>query len=162
MLSNPSSSAQADVDRRARVLQRVRDLNTQLAQVCAEYIHCRYDHNAAFNLVFTTADVTNRDYFHPSISGQAVAAAASYAATFDFKDRKAPVSSAMLANVNGGRIVTLTATDQAGVAGIEFKINSALGWTRYTAPLFVANGSALVYRAVDVNGNIEQAQTLAP
>ena len=37
MLANPTSTAQADVDRRDRVRQRVVDFNTQLAQACAAY-----------------------------------------------------------------------------------------------------------------------------
>ena len=70
MLANPTSTAQTDVDRRARVLQRVVDYNTALAEVCAQYRRCRYDGNAAFNAQFTKADVIHLDYFHPSLSGQ--------------------------------------------------------------------------------------------
>ncbi|HEX8024883.1 MAG TPA: SGNH/GDSL hydrolase family protein [Candidatus Limnocylindrales bacterium] len=82
MLANPSSTAQADVDRRARVLQREVDFNTQLQQVCALYAQCRFDSLAVFNTAFTSADVTTRDYFHPSISGQAKLAAVSWSAGY--------------------------------------------------------------------------------
>lgn len=82
MLANPQSTAQADVDRRARVLQRETDFNAMLGSVCALYTHCRYDNGAVFGTTFTAADVTSRDYFHPSISGQAKLAAASWAAGY--------------------------------------------------------------------------------
>src|SRR5688572_22916058 len=46
MLANPLSEDPQDVARRGRVRQRVVDYNTQLAQVCAQYVHCRFDGNA--------------------------------------------------------------------------------------------------------------------
>ena len=82
MLANPESTAQADVDRRARVLQRDVDFNTALAQVCALYTQCRFDGNAVFNTTFTAADITTRDYFHPSVSGQAKPASVSWSAGY--------------------------------------------------------------------------------
>jgi len=81
LLANPTSTAQADVARRAAVAQRNVDFNTQLAAVCALYIHCRWDGNAAYNTVFTTSDASG-DYFHPSISGQAKLAAVSWGASY--------------------------------------------------------------------------------
>lgn len=84
MLANPSSTAQADVDRRNRVSQRNIDFNTQLAEVCALYPQCRFDGNAIFNTAFLASDITTRDYFHPSISGQTKLAATSWAATYNF------------------------------------------------------------------------------
>ncbi len=71
MLANPTSTKQTDVSRRERVLQRVKDFNTQLAEVCALYAQCRFDNNAAFNTTFLASDVSTRDYFHPSVAGQA-------------------------------------------------------------------------------------------
>ena len=82
MLKNPLSTAQADVDRRARVLQREVDINTVLQQICAVYSQCRYDGGAVFGTSFTASDVTTRDYFHPSIAGQAKLAAVSWAAGY--------------------------------------------------------------------------------
>ncbi|MCA1554840.1 MAG: GDSL-type esterase/lipase family protein, partial [Chloroflexi bacterium] len=87
LLANPTSTAQVDQDRRLRVRQRVIEFNTQLQQVCVQYIHCRYDNKAGFNLQFTTSDITTRDYFHPSVAGQAKAASTSWAATFNFTDK---------------------------------------------------------------------------
>ena len=81
LLANPTSTAAADVARRAAVAQRNVDFNTQLAEVCAASAHCRWDGNAAYNTVFTTSDASG-DYFHPSISGQAKLAAVSWAASY--------------------------------------------------------------------------------
>ncbi|MEV0154523.1 SGNH/GDSL hydrolase family protein [Micromonospora sp. NPDC050686] len=83
MLANPTSTSQADVDRRARVRQRVIDFNTQLAQACAAYgANCDFDDNAVFNYPFALSQVSTWDYFHPNTSGQAVLANISYANGF--------------------------------------------------------------------------------
>ncbi|SCF26592.1 Lysophospholipase L1 [Micromonospora viridifaciens] len=83
MLANPTSTAQADVDRRARVRQRVVDYNTQLAQACVAYgPNCDFDDNAVFNYPFALSQVSTWDYFHPNPSGQAVLASVSYANGF--------------------------------------------------------------------------------
>jgi hypothetical protein len=83
MLANPTSTAQADIDRRDRVRQRVIDFNTQLAEACAAYgANCRFDGNAVFNYPFTLNQVSAWDYFHPNTSGQTVLASISYAAGF--------------------------------------------------------------------------------
>lgn len=82
MLANPLSTAQADVDRRNRVRQRVVDYNAALAQVCTMYAGCRFDGNTVFNYPFTLSHVSTWDYFHPSPSGQATLAAITYAAGF--------------------------------------------------------------------------------
>ncbi|MDQ2805791.1 MAG: GDSL-type esterase/lipase family protein [Chloroflexota bacterium] len=162
MLVNPTSTAQADVDRRARVLQRVVDYNTQLAQVCATSIHCRFDNNATFNTTFAAADISTRDYFHPAISGQALLAQTSYAAGYDFSDSVAPVSTATLLPTpsSASMSVQLSATDNVAVAGIEYKVGQQ-PYSRYTAPLTFAVGTNLTYRAVDVNGNSEAPHSLA-
>jgi lysophospholipase L1-like esterase len=85
MLANPTSTSQADEDRRNRVRQRVIDFNTQLAQACAAYgANCDFDDNAVFNYPFVLSQVSTWDYFHPNTSGQAVLANASYAAGFNW------------------------------------------------------------------------------
>lgn len=81
MLANPLSTSSGDVARRQRVLQRVIDFNTQLQQVCAQYPQCRFDNNAVFNFKFTSSDVSTRDYFHPSLSGQTRLAAVAWSAS---------------------------------------------------------------------------------
>ena len=71
MLANPGSTAQADVARRARVSQRNQDFNAALEAVCDAYRQCHFDGYAVYNFMFARSDVTTRDYFHPSVSGQA-------------------------------------------------------------------------------------------
>lgn len=159
MLANPLSTAQEDVDRRNRVRQRVVDYNTQLAEVCATNIHCRFDNNAAFNTNFAPSDVSTRDYFHPSIAGQAKIADISYTASFDFREGVTPSSVATVSPGGSSYIVTITAQDNVGVSGIEYKIGTG-PYTRYTTPVNLQSGSSLTYRAVDVNGNVESARTL--
>jgi len=82
MLANPTSTAQSDVDRRARVLQRIVDDNAALAEVCALYRQCLSDGNAAFDANFTKDDVLHVDYFHPSLKGQAKFAAGTWAVSY--------------------------------------------------------------------------------
>ena len=82
MLANPTSTAQSDVDRLARVTQRIVDYNAALADVCAAYRQCLFDGNAAFDAQFTKADVGHFDYFHPSLAGQASFAAGTWAVDY--------------------------------------------------------------------------------
>jgi lysophospholipase L1-like esterase len=85
MLANPQSTAQADVDRRDRVRQRVVDFNTQLAQACTAYgTNCKFDGNAVFNYQFVLSQVSGWDYFHPNTTGQAVLASVTYPAGFNW------------------------------------------------------------------------------
>jgi lysophospholipase L1-like esterase len=79
MVASPLSTAQADVDRRDRVQQRVIDYNTALATVCAQYANCRYDGNLVFDTKFALSDVSTADYFHPSLAGQTELAIGTYA-----------------------------------------------------------------------------------
>ena len=78
MLKNPLSTAQADVDRRNRVRQRVIDYNTQLQQSCVAHARCRHDGNAVFNYQFTFSMLSSWDYFHPNTYGQSVLARVTY------------------------------------------------------------------------------------
>jgi lysophospholipase L1-like esterase len=85
LLANPESMLPADVQRRANVRQRNIDFNTQLAEVCALYPQCTFDNNAIFNGQITAADVSNLDYFHPSLQGQINLAAGAWA-VYDMDD----------------------------------------------------------------------------
>lgn len=160
MLANPLSKEPQDVERRNRVRQRVIDYNTQLAEVCATSVHCRFDNNAVFNTNFVPSDVSTRDYFHPALAGQAKLATVSYGATFDFRDGVAPVTEIAISNSGDvvESLVTLTAHDNIAVAGIEYKLGNG-PYTRYVAPINVQSGTTLTYRAVDINGTIEEAHT---
>lgn len=70
LLANPTSTAQADVNRRAEVRARNVAFNQVLEEVCALYAECVWDGWTVFCTPFTASDVTTRDYFHPSVSGQ--------------------------------------------------------------------------------------------
>lgn len=82
MLANPQSTQKADVDRRARVRQRVVDFNTRLAEVCATYPTCKYDGGAVFGYPFKLSQLSTWDYFHPNTGGQAVLADVTWKAGF--------------------------------------------------------------------------------
>jgi lysophospholipase L1-like esterase len=154
MLANPLSTAQADVSRRAAVLQRETDFTTQLRQVCARYVHCRYDGGAVFSYAYVAADANTLDYFHPSITGQATLAGVAWSHGFDFSDHTAPVSTATVTAIAGGASVALSATDNVKLSGIEYRIGTG-HYVRYSKPVTVAKGATITWRAVDVNGNIE-------
>ncbi len=159
MLANPLSTDPIDVSRRDRVRMRVVDFNAQIASVCSEYIHCRFDQNVVHNTVFQASDISTRDYFHPSLSGQARLASATYPASFDFTDATPPVSSAdIISSGSDGYTVKFSATDNVGVAGIENRFVAG-PYKRYTQPVVVPVGATLTYRSVDVNGNIEGSHT---
>ncbi len=158
MLANPSSTAPADVTRRAAVLKRERQLDAQLRKVCGRYVHCRFDGDTLFDYAFTASDANTLDYFHPSIQGQTTLSSNEWAASFDYTDQTAPESSATFTAVSGGTSVTLTATDDAGVTGIEYRIGSGV-YKRYTKPVTVHTGGTITWRAVDVNGNSEATQS---
>jgi lysophospholipase L1-like esterase len=81
MLANPSSTRTADVQRRAAVQQRVNEYNQALSEACAATAKCRFDGFAVANYAFVKSDVSTRDYFHPSLSGQATLAALTWPKT---------------------------------------------------------------------------------
>jgi len=101
LLANPLSTDPLDVARRTTVAQRNVDFNTQLAQVCATYVRCRFDGNAVYNTVFTTSDAAG-DYFHPSISGQAKLALTSWNAGFWAAGPPPPPNQAPVARFTSG------------------------------------------------------------
>jgi lysophospholipase L1-like esterase len=174
MLASPTSTTAANQQRRERVRAHVQLLNQQLREVCAEYIHCRYDNDAAFNTNFVSSDMSSLDFFHPNVTGQAKAAAVTWAQTFDFADRTAPTTGIALSSdvpegVDGWYRddvrVALTAAD-ADLRGTEYyyRLDGAEDsdrWLRYGDPFTVdAEGiTRVTYRSVDVNGNIEEAKT---
>ena len=160
LLEDPRSTDADDVARRRTVRERNIAFNEVLEEVCALYIHCRFDEAAVFSDPFTSDDVSKRDYFHPSIRGQTRLARVTWSASFDFTDQAPPVSTAVTILAEGGLMVTLEATDDVGVAGIEYRLD--LGpWQRYTGPFLLPTGSNIRFRAVDVNGNTETTQVLA-
>ena len=58
--------------------------------------------------------------------------------------------------------VALSASEnEFAVAGTEYKINEAAGWTKYTGPITVSSEgtTTITARSVDVNGNIEESKS---
>jgi lysophospholipase L1-like esterase len=159
LLQDPRSTDASDVMRRLTVRRRTIDFNVQLAEVCAMYIHCRFDQDAVFSEPFQAEDVSRRDYFHPSLRGQQRLARVTWSVTFDFTDQIPPVTTASTAAAEGGSLVTLEATDDVGVAGIEYRLNLG-AFQRYMGPFVLTAGSNIRFRAVDVNGNTEATQSL--
>jgi lysophospholipase L1-like esterase len=68
-------------DRQA-VIDRERELNDALRDVCASWSHCRFDNYLTYNYNFTPSKVSRLDYFHPSLSGQATLAALTWEASW--------------------------------------------------------------------------------
>jgi hypothetical protein len=81
MLEKPTSNTTVDVQRRAAVQARVNEYNQALAAACASVAKCRYDGGAVANYAFSKSDISTRDYFHPSLGGQATLAAITWQRT---------------------------------------------------------------------------------
>jgi lysophospholipase L1-like esterase len=80
LLANPTSLAKADEERRLQVKTREEEFDSTLESVCAKYTQCKYDGGLGFKTAFNTNDVGTRDYFHPSIEGQALIASVAWEA----------------------------------------------------------------------------------
>jgi lysophospholipase L1-like esterase len=74
LLAKPTSTEPADEERRLQVRKREEEYDSVLESVCAKYTHCKFDKGAGFKTVFASNDVSTRDYFHPSVEGQALIA----------------------------------------------------------------------------------------
>jgi lysophospholipase L1-like esterase len=82
LLANATSTAAADVRRRAAFGDRVDAYNKQLTAACRAYgSRCRYDGGAAHRVRFTLDLVNGLDYFHPNVAGQNELAKVSWAAS---------------------------------------------------------------------------------
>ncbi len=125
MLVNPLSTDPADVQRRANVRQRNMDFNDVLRDVCAEYVHCRFDDYVGFNTPFTPGHVSTIDFFHPSVDGQALIAHLVWNTGYDLTDSTAPASDSVGTPEPGGVSMAITATDNDAVSGIEYHTGGA-------------------------------------
>lgn len=71
LLADATSTAPADVRRRAAVRERITAYNAQLAAACRKYgSRCRYDGGAVHRVRFTLDMVNSLDHFHPNLAGQ--------------------------------------------------------------------------------------------
>ena len=71
MLRNATPTTREDEERRLRVQRREVEFNGVLAEVCARYANCQWDRNTGYEYSFEAGEVSTRDYFHPSVRGQA-------------------------------------------------------------------------------------------
>lgn len=71
LLARPTSTADADEDRRREVDNRVNAYNDALEAACDKYgKKCRWDGGSAHRVRFTLDLVNELDYFHPDVEGQ--------------------------------------------------------------------------------------------
>jgi lysophospholipase L1-like esterase len=83
MFANPTSTADADENRRRQVRDRVGDYDDQLRQACKAYgKRCRWDNDAVHNVRFSLDQVSTVDYFHPNAKGQNKLADVTYRASW--------------------------------------------------------------------------------
>ncbi|MEE6260404.1 ThuA domain-containing protein [Plantactinospora sonchi] len=86
-------------------------------------------------------------------------------------DEVAPVTTASVSGTptagwyTGPVTVTLSASDNnggSGVAGIEYQLDGATGWTRYTEPVAVSGDGdhEVRFRATDEAGNVEETKSV--
>lgn len=167
LVANPTSLAEADMQRRAQVRERGLEYNDALREACAAYLRCRYDDDATWLFSndpgeFLDADISNQDHFHPSFSGQQKLAAVSWDAGFDVTDASPPQVSVTVADVADGPVdATVAAIDDVAVAGLELRTHGPSGASDWETVLaetasvtFAEVGEHhLEARATDVNGN---------
>lgn len=70
LLSGSGATDAASDQRREAVRERVVDYNQSIAQLCSARNRCISDGGAIYAQSFTTAELSELDYFHPSIAGQ--------------------------------------------------------------------------------------------
>jgi lysophospholipase L1-like esterase len=70
MLGDADAMDERAVTRRDAVRERVVAYNRALAEVCAKDAKCRFDGGAVFNYAFTGTQLSQWDWFHPSLNGQ--------------------------------------------------------------------------------------------
>jgi lysophospholipase L1-like esterase len=83
MLANPTSTSDADDNRRKAVRQRIDDYNDALRDACRAYgKKCRWDGGRAHQVRFGLDRVSHADYFHPNFQGQRELADVTYPGRF--------------------------------------------------------------------------------
>ncbi|MFJ4711883.1 SGNH/GDSL hydrolase family protein [Streptomyces sp. NPDC088785] len=78
MLADPDAMDAAATARRGAVQRRVEAYNRVLKDVCAADKRCRYDGGAVFGYRFGQGQLSQWDWFHPSVNGQARLAEIAY------------------------------------------------------------------------------------
>ncbi|MBZ3900463.1 SGNH/GDSL hydrolase family protein [Streptomyces griseiscabiei] len=78
MLADPDALTTAAGERRDAVQDRVEAYNDVLREVCEKDRYCRYDEDAVFDYRFGRTQLSQWDWFHPSVDGQARLAEIAY------------------------------------------------------------------------------------
>jgi lysophospholipase L1-like esterase len=78
MLGDATALDAAATLRRDTVQKRVRDYNKVLEEVCAKDRRCRFDGGAVYDYRFGQEQLSQWDWFHPSVNGQARLAEIAY------------------------------------------------------------------------------------
>ncbi|GCB49760.1 SGNH/GDSL hydrolase family protein [Streptomyces sp. NL15-2K] len=78
MLGDADAVDAAATARRDTVQKRVEDYNEVLEEVCAKDRRCRFDGGAVYEYRFGTGQLSQWDWFHPSVNGQARLAEIAY------------------------------------------------------------------------------------
>ncbi|MFE5815235.1 SGNH/GDSL hydrolase family protein [Streptomyces sp. NPDC056479] len=78
MLGDADSLTAAANERRETVQGRVEAYNTVLKEVCEKDLRCRFDDGAVYEFRFDGQQLSQWDWFHPSVSGQARLAEIAY------------------------------------------------------------------------------------
>ncbi len=193
LLQNPASVSEADMNRRFEVRARNMAFNQVLIEECSKVLRCRHDGGATFDLssnrgpdgeyrprsewVFVDTDISRNtisfcpasgafaagcgDHFHPSLQGQAKLAQKAWEIGRDWSDALAP--EVTVTPPDGAGPVVVTATDAAGVRGIEHRVGDG-PWEAVigsTAEVDLPVGTHhLEVRALDVNGNLSDSQVV--
>ena len=83
LLARPTSTDDADEDRRRRVGKQVDAYNRELRSACRAYgSRCRWDGGSAHRVRFSLDEVNEIDFFHPDAEGQQKLAEATYPGRF--------------------------------------------------------------------------------
>lgn len=174
--------------RRLRVRARALAFNDILESECAAILRCRFDNDALFTFSsnrvngsltsntslwkFVDRDISTQDHFHPSFAGQRKLAAEAFAASYQFSDQTAPAVTAVgtpAPNAAGWNTqsvsVAVSASDAAGIRGIEHRIGRSGPWTQVfassaTVPVSGNGLTEVEVRAIDKNGNVSASRIL--
>jgi lysophospholipase L1-like esterase len=85
LLSDATSLADADADRRRAFRDRITAYNRELAAACAAYgAHCRWDGGAVHRVRFSLKSLAPFDFFHPNSAGQQTMADVTFPRDFDW------------------------------------------------------------------------------
>lgn len=193
LLENPASVSAADMARRFEVRARNIAFNEVIVEECEKVLRCRHDGGATFDLSsnrgpdgeylprsewrFVDEDISRNtasfcpvqgawgpgcgDHFHPSIDGQFKLAEGAWELGRNWSEALAP--EVEVTPPSGDGPVVITATDDAGVRGIEHRVGGG-AWQATiddVVELDLPPGTHHVEaRALDVNGNSSDSQVV--